>query len=86
TYKDKGWQRCEYRVVRESNTHSGPDRWEFDAAIVTVIVVIISPKCQAGNSKVLIGSCHTMETIRPLQSVPDTIGEGSRAANRGEEQ
>lgn len=47
---------------------------EFDAAIATVIVVIISPKCQAGNSKVLIGSCHTLETIRPLQSVRTLLG------------
>lgn len=46
---------------------------QFDAAIVTVIVAIISPKCQAGNSKVLIGTCHTLKLYAATERA-DTVG------------
>lgn len=55
---------------------------QFDAAITIVIVVIISPKCQPANSKVLIGTCHI---LLKLYAAVRTLFEGLRATNDNKE-
>lgn len=61
-----------------------PALW-FDAAVASVIVAIILPECRASNSKVLIGTCHTLKLYAATTGAREQHSRGLRAANQAKD-